>query len=68
MKARQIVPDEAKFAELILYIVQKCAADETFDNAKLNHLLFHADFLAYAELGEPITGVEYIREKGGDGD
>jgi hypothetical protein len=44
---------------LILYICQKCASDPTFGATKLNKILYFADFLAYAQLGEPITGFEY---------
>ncbi len=65
MRKKEISPDETKLAELILYIAQKCASDDTFGATKLNKLLFHADFLAYGEFGEPITGVEYMKlEKG----
>lgn len=65
MTKKRISPNEDKFAELVLYIAQKCGADETFGATKLNKILFHADFLAYGELGEPITGMEYMKlEKG----
>src|SRR5438034_11290020 len=51
--------DEPRFRELVLYICEKCAADPKFGATKLNKILYFADFLAYAEFGEPITGVEY---------
>src|SRR5260370_37976891 len=55
----------ARFKELILYISQKCAADEKFTVLKLNKLMFFADFLAFGIYGDPITGFEYVKlEKG----
>jgi len=53
--------DEARLAELILYVSAKCQSAERFGATKLNKILWWADFLAYAEFGEPITGVEYMR-------
>jgi Protein of unknown function (DUF4065) len=53
--------NEAKFRELILYICMRCASDPRFGATKLNKLLYFSDFLAYAELEEPITGFEYQR-------
>ena len=52
---------ERRFKELILYVATKCAFDITFGATKLNKILWRADFMAYAQLGEPITGVEYRR-------
>lgn len=52
-------PNEAKLAELILYISKKCADDPCFGATKLNKILYFADFLHYGEYGKPITGVEY---------
>jgi hypothetical protein len=55
----------ARFKELVLYISQKCVADEKFTVLKLNKLMFFADFLSYAIYGEPITSFEYVKlEKG----
>jgi len=51
--------NEAKLAELILYISQKCADDPCFGATKLNKILYFADFLHYGNYGKPITGVEY---------
>lgn len=65
MPATVITPNEAKLKELILYISAKCADDPGFGAVKLNKLLYMADNFAYAELGQPITGVEYMKlEKG----
>ena len=53
------IENEKKFKELLLYVSQKCAHDRTFGATKLNKILFYADFLAYANLGEPITCFDY---------
>jgi hypothetical protein len=52
-------PNERRFAELLLYISNKCASDPKFGATKLNKILFYSDFLAYAQLGNSITGFEY---------
>jgi hypothetical protein len=57
----EIVPDDEKLRELILYIAAQCGNDPNFGATKLNKLLFFSDFYAYAYLGKPITGVEYQR-------
>jgi len=54
-----VVGDEAKLAELILYISQKCATDPKFGATKLNKILYLSDFLAFGSWGEPMTGVPY---------
>src|SRR5258708_16579429 len=51
--------NESRYRELVLYVCQKCATDPKFGATKLNKILYFADFLAYAQLGEPITGFEY---------
>lgn len=51
--------DKAKLKELALYIAARCESDPTFGATKLNKILFYSDFLAYARLGEAITGDEY---------
>ena len=53
--------NDGRFKELILYVCQKCGHDPKFGATKLNKILYFSDFLAYAELGEPITGFEYRR-------
>jgi hypothetical protein len=55
----QVVGDEKKLAELILYISQKCANDPTFGAVKLNKILCYSDFLFYAYHDRGITNVEY---------
>jgi hypothetical protein len=56
-----VIPDESKLAELILYISQKCANDPTFGAVKLNKILCYSDFLFYAYHDRGITNVEYQR-------
>jgi hypothetical protein len=53
--------EDSKLKELILYVAQKSADDPRFGATKLNKILFFSDFLAYGELGRPITGVRYQR-------
>jgi len=57
--AANLVPNEQKLAELILYISQKCANDPTFGATKLNKILCYSDFLFYAYYDRGITNVEY---------
>lgn len=52
--------NEQKFKELILYIAQQCQSHPIFGATKLNKLLFFSDFIACEDLGEPITGAEYM--------
>lgn len=52
-----------RLRELILYIADVCQDDEYFGAMKLNKLLYRVDTLAFAELGEPVTGAEYMRQK-----
>jgi hypothetical protein len=54
-----LIPDENKLAELILYISEKCATDPTFGATKLNKILCYSDFLFYAYYDHGITNVEY---------
>jgi len=55
----EVVGNEKKLAELILYISQKCANDPTFGATKLNKILCYSDFLFYAYNSRGITNVEY---------
>ncbi len=54
-----------KLKELILYLAAKCGDDPSFEAAKLNWLLYYADFLAYGALGHSVTGSAYVRQKQG---
>ena len=52
--------DRNKFKELILLIARECEDHTYFGAIKLNKILFFCDFRAFAELGNPITGAEYV--------
>jgi hypothetical protein len=56
---------DANVRELILYIADQCKDDPTFSDTKLNKILQFSDFTAFRELGVPITGAEYMKEKYG---
>jgi len=58
-------PDESKLRELIVYISSLSERDDSFGATKLNKLLFRADFMAYAQWGKPLTGVEYFALENG---
>lgn len=51
--------DDVKLNNLILYLAEQSADDLNFERDKLAFLLFFCDFVAYAELGESITGARY---------
>ncbi len=51
--------DSEKFRELIIYIAAQSANDPTFGAIKLNKVLYYADFAAYRQFGQPITGATY---------
>lgn len=51
--------NDNKLRELILYIARESEGDDTFGATKLNKVLFYADFMAYVNLGNSITGQEY---------
>jgi len=50
-----------KLRELILYVSEVCEADPAFGATKLAKILYYCDFIAYVELGVPITGDKYQR-------
>lgn len=52
---------EERLRELILYIAQKCGDDPGFGATKLNKILWNADMCSYAQYGEPVTGLEYMK-------
>jgi hypothetical protein len=57
----RIVANDRKFKDLILYVAERCADDASFGAIKLNKILYYSDFLAYGNLGHPITGQIYFR-------
>lgn len=52
---------DSRFQELVVYLAQKCASDETFGATKLNKLLYFSDFLSYQRYGKSITGAAYMK-------
>ncbi len=56
---REFEPD--RLAELTKYIVHRSASDHLFGKVKLVKLIAYADFTAYQELGESITGATYCK-------
>jgi hypothetical protein len=51
--------DRGRFAELMLYVAAKCAADPSFGATKLNKILFYSDFIAFETYGVALTGATY---------
>jgi hypothetical protein len=60
-----LVGNERKLGELIVYISWKSHNDPRFGATKLNKLLYFSDFLAMSRLGAPITAVAYQHLKNG---
>jgi hypothetical protein len=57
--------DSQRFKELLLYVAKRSADDAHFGATKLNKVLFFSDFLAYAQLGNSITGATYQKLRWG---
>ena len=57
--------DRERLKELILYLAKRSADDAYFGATKLNKLLFFSDFMAFGQLGAPITGATYQKLKWG---
>src|SRR3990170_6654722 len=64
MRAKQTFQRD-KFKELVLYLSERSETDPNFGETKLNKLLYYIDFLAYRELGQPVTGARYQKLKWG---
>jgi hypothetical protein len=56
---------DRKLEELLLFVADATAADERCNAAKLDKILFYADFRAYGELGRSMTGQRYRKLEGG---
>ena len=56
---------DQRLKELILDVSDRCDSHTNFGATKLNKILFYADFVAYARLGQPITGAEYQKLENG---
>jgi Protein of unknown function (DUF4065) len=55
----------AKFKSLVHYICWRCADPTKLGAVKLNKVLWRADFKAYLELGESVTGATYVKRQYG---
>ena len=62
---KDVRPNEEKLKELIIYVADRCTDDPRFGAVKLNKLLYLIDVFAYAHYGEPVTGVEYMKQENG---
>jgi len=56
--------DRAKLTAATLYICSKMQPHE-LGNVKLHKILYFADMLRFADQGEPLTGVDYIKQRFG---
>ncbi len=54
-----------KFKALVHYICWRCEDPTKLGAVKLNKALWRADFKAYLELGEPVTGASYVKRQYG---
>lgn len=57
--------EHAKMRALILHVAERYADDPSFGSVKLNKVLFHVDFSAYAQLGDSLTRYEYRAQREG---
>jgi len=57
--------DEAKFAELVLYVARRLESDPAGGAVKLNKVIFFAEFAHVRAEGRPITGVEFQKLENG---
>lgn len=53
-----------KFIDVVHYICAQCALNE-LGRVKLHKILYFADMLHFAASGQPLTGVEYLKQKFG---
>ena len=57
--------DSERFRALARYLASRAQAGPPLDKAELANLLYHCDFLAYAELGDSLTGATYTHSSEG---
>ena len=60
--------DREKFKDVVHYVVDYVRANlgtEALGNTKLHKVLYYSDILRYLDTGQPLTGVEYQRQKFG---
>ncbi len=53
--------DAERFRALARYLASRSQDDPAFGKTRLASLLYHCDFLAYAQLGDSITGATYTK-------
>ena len=53
--------DGDRFRALALYLAARSIGDPAFGKEKLARLLFYCDFIAFAEIGDTITGATYTK-------
>lgn len=56
--------DKQMLLEVVHYVISRCTASE-LGNVKLHKILYFSDMLHYLATGEPLTGVEYRKQKFG---
>jgi hypothetical protein len=57
--------DRGKFKALVHYICWRCQDPTKLGAVKLYKVLWRADFRAYLEFGEPVTGATYVKRQFG---
>jgi hypothetical protein len=61
----QLPGGQRRLKEAVLYVASKCFDAPSFGLVKLNKILWKADFDAFAERSQPVTGRQYSRQKQG---
>ena len=64
MAAQQFQLDREKLKEAVWLIASHCPPEE-LGNVKLHKILYFSDMLFFLHEGQPITGVEYLKQKFG---
>jgi len=65
VKKEKILLNKNKFKNALLYILEKCGGKPNLGETVLYKLLYFIDFDAYELLGNPITGMKYVKLKYG---
>jgi Protein of unknown function (DUF4065) len=60
-----MIDTDRKLEELLLFVADATAGDERCNAAKLDKILFYADFRAHGEIGRSMTGQRYRKLEGG---
>ena len=56
--------DPAKLRSVVHFICARCQPDE-LGNMKLHKILYFADMMKFVSSGQPLTGVDYIKQQFG---